>query len=267
MRVSVLAVLALGFASTATPASAEGMFDWVRGDWYLTLGGSAIAQNKFEGSKDVAFNVAPIISLGKVGPEARFSSRNDNISFALLDKGSFRAGVAGKLISGRDSDKHDETRGLDDVKFGGELGGFAEVYPTDWVRVRGEVRHGIRSHSGVVADLSADAFYDVNEKVRVSAGPRASFATGDYFDVYYGVNADEADASGLAEYKPGGGVKSVGFGGAINWKTTEKLTTSVFAEYSRLTGPAADSSLVKERGSKNQFMIGASATYRFDFRM
>ncbi len=74
-------------------------------------------------------------------------------------------------------------------------------------------------------------------------------------------------SSGLAVYDPGGGLGSVGVGGAIDWKTTEKFTTSVFGEYQRLTGPAANSSLVEERGSVNQFTFGLSAAYRFDFTM
>jgi outer membrane scaffolding protein for murein synthesis (MipA/OmpV family) len=41
----------------------------------------------------------------------------------------------------------------------------------------------------------------------------------------------------------------------------------VFSEYTRLLGPAADSSLVEERGSPNQFTFGVSAAYRFDFTM
>ena len=81
------------------------------------------------------------------------------------------------------------------------------------------------------------------------------------------MSAAESAASGLSPYAPGSGMKSVGVGGAIDWKTTEKLTTSVFAEYSRLTGPAADSSLVRERGSANQYLLGVSATYQFDFHL
>lgn len=257
---------AFSFGGVAS-ASAEGMFDWVRGDWYLTLGGSGIAAPDFEGSKDWTFKVAPIVSLGKVGPEARFVSRNDNISLSLYDNGGVRAGLTGKFLWGRDSSEYHATKGLSDVRFGGEAGVFAEIYPTDWMRVRGEVRHGVRSHDGVVADISADAFMDVTEAIRISAGPRASFASSGYFDAYYGVNAAESAASGLAEYKPGGGLKSVGVGGAINWKTTDKLTTSAFAEYSRLYGPAADSSLVRERGSRDQLMLGVAATYRFDFKL
>ena len=42
---------------------------------------------------------------------------------------------------------------------------------------------------------------------------------------------------------------------------------SAFTEYKRLTGPAADSSLVKERGSENQLVIGLSASYKFNFTL
>lgn len=256
-------------AAVLTPgaAHAEGMFDWVRGDWYLTVGAAGIGAPEFEGADGMSFKVSPIISLGKVGPEARFVSRNDNISLSLYDSGAVRAGVAGKLIWERDSDDFEELKGLDPVRFGGELGVFAEVYPTDWLRVRGEVRHGIRSHDGIVADLSADAFYDVTDVIRLSAGPRLSAATDGYFDSYYGVNAEESAASGLSAFDPDGGLKSIGVGGAITWKTTENLTTSLFAEYSRLQGSAADSSIVQERGSKDQFMIGVSAAYKFNFSL
>lgn len=233
------------------------------GDWYLKVGAAGLVAPKFEGSNKYRFSAQPLISLGRQGESTRFSSRNDNVSFALIDNNRIRAGLAGKLLFERDDDIH----GLKDTKFGGEVGGFAEVYPTDWMRVRGEVRQGIRAHKGVVADISADAFYDVTPVIRVSAGPRATFASKDYFKTYYGVDAEESAASGLSEYNPGGGFKSAGFGGAINWKATDKIDTSLFGEYTRLQGPAKDSSIVKERGSRDQFMVGVSATYRFDFSL
>jgi outer membrane protein len=259
-------VLLLGGTALAT-AGEGGLFGWIHGDWYLKIGATGMVAPDFEGGKDYLFSASPIVSLGKVGPEARYTSRNDAISFSLYDTGAVRAGVAGKLIFGRDGDDADALQGLDPVRFGGELGGFAEVYPTDWLRVRGEVRHGIRSHNGIVADVSADAFYDVTDAVRISAGPRVSFASADYFDAYYGVNADEAAASGLSAYDPSGGIESAGIGGAIDWKVSERITANLFGEYSRLLGSAEDSSLVRERGSVDQFTVGLSATYRFDFQM
>lgn len=263
-RAIFAALPALLIAATALPARAE---TWFSGDWYLKVGAAGFVAPNFEGDDDYRFRAQPLVSFGRQGSSTPFSSRNDNISIGLVDEGYFRAGPTGKLVFGRDSDDSGDLAGLDPVRFGGELGVFAEFYPVDWLRLRGEIRHGIRSHDGFVGDLAADAFMDVTPTIRVSAGPRASFGSEDYFDAWYGVSADEAIASGLSEYDPDGGVESIGFGGAITWKATDTIETSLFGEYSRLKGPAADSSLVRERGSKNQFLLGVAATYRFDFSM
>lgn len=249
----------------AGTAIAEGNL-W-SGNWALTLGGSGFVGPKFEGAKKNSLQFSPIISLGKQGAGPRYVSRNDSPSVSLFDHGAFRAGIAGKLVMPRDSDDERELRGMRDVKFGLELGGFAEVYPTDNLRVRGEVRQGIRSHSGVVADIAADAFVDVTPNIRVSGGPRARFASSDYFDRYYGVSASGAANGGPSAYNPGGGLHSLGVGGAIDWKPTENITASSFVEYRRLMGPASDSSLVRERGSANQLVVGISASYKFNFTL
>ena len=260
-----LATTLLAFPCAAVAGEGGGVFDWVHGDWKLIVGATGMVAPDFEGAGDLMFSVSPIISLGKAGPEARFTSRNDDISISLYDNGSIRAGATGKIIFERDSDG--DLAGLDPVEWGAEIGGFAEVYPTDWLRIRGEVRQGVRSHSGVTADIAVDAFKDITPSVRVSGGPRMSWASADYFETYYGVNATESANSGLSQYYPGGGLKAIGVGGAYDWKVTEKLAASVFSEYYRLMGNAADSSLVEERGSPNQFTFGVSAAYRFDFTM
>jgi outer membrane protein len=268
MSLPVRAAFFLSIFSIVSSGSAEAQEGFWSGDWYLTLGGAGFVAPKFEGDNGRSLQFSPIISLGRQNAkQARFSSRNDNISFALIDQGSIRAGVAAKLIMPRDDDTSDDLKGLKKVKLGGEVGGFIDIYPTDWIRARAEVRQGIRSHSGLVADTSIDAFTDILPDLQLSGGPRATWATGNYFDTYYGVNAKESAASGLSPYNPGGGLESVGVGGALTWKATRNLTTSSFVEYKRLQGPAADSSLVKEKGSRNQLLIGLSATYKFNFTL
>jgi outer membrane protein len=256
----------LFFVASVSAQAQERQHFW-SGDWYLKVGATGFIGPKYDGSSDRLFQAAPLISLGRAGSTVRFSSRNDNPAFAFVDRGAFRAGVVGKLIFDRDEDTSSDLKGLDPVRFGGELGGFAEVYPADWLRIRAELRQGIRSHHGLVADVAADGFVDVSDNVRVSAGPRLSAATSDYFDAYYGVSSSEAAKSGYSKYTPSGGLNSIGAGAAITWQATEKLETSAFAEYKRLMGPAADSSIVNEGGSRNQFLVGLSATYRFDFTL
>lgn len=256
--------LALGAPLAAQAADGEA---WWSGDWYLKVGATGFVMPRYEGSKSHLLGVTPLISLGKAGNTVRFSSPTDNPSFALFDNGPIRAGIVGKLITSRNADDSDDLRGLKPVKWGVEAGGFVEAYPTDWMRVRAEVRHGIRSYGGVVADLSADAFMDVTPTIRVSAGPRLSFASNDYVDAYYKVDTRHSLKSGLKKYDPDGGLISAGLGAAINWKATEKIEAGAFASYDRLTGDVADSSLVQQRGSKNQYTIGLYSTYRFGFTL
>lgn len=253
--------------ASAGVAGAQERRAWWSGDWYVSLGAAGFSAPKFEGGAHNKLQWSPLISFGKQGPQPRFTSRNDSASFSLLDQGAFRAGIVGRYLPGRDADTDSALRGLNPVHWGVEVGAFAEVYPTDWLRARGELRQGIGTHSGLVADAAIDAYVDILPELRLSGGPRATWATSDYFETYYGVNKSESEASGLSTYNPGGGLDSVGAGAALTWQATPNLTTSSFVEYKRLEGPAAASSLVRERGDPNQWMIGVSMSYKFNFSL
>lgn len=266
MRIQLLLLFGAVLASTGSATAGDGQHPW-SGDWYLKLGASGFLTREYAGSSTRILQASPLVSLGKTGSTTRFSSRNDNMSYGFLDGGAYRVGVVGKFIIRRDDNDSDDLKGLAPIKFGGEVGGFAEVYPSDWLRLRAEIRQGIRSHHGVVTEIAADGFTDLTPKLRLSGGPRMTAATRDYFDAYYGVDKSEAAASGLGEYKPHGGLNTVGVGGALTWQVTDKIETSAFVEYQRLLGSAASSSLVRERGSPNQIVVGVAASYRFGFSL
>ncbi len=276
----VLAVVAAFFAIPLRPASAQSaqpaprnaqtseqsdFWSWITGDYSVAVGAAPYLAPRYEGSKEMTLSVMPQFSLGKTGAVTRFSSINDNAAIAILDTGSFQLGPVGKLLSQRDGGTSRDLNGLKTIRLGVEAGVFANLYPASWLRLRAEVRQGIRSHDGLVADFWGDAFADLTPTLRLSGGPRLSIATQRYFDAYYGVDLARSAISGLAVYAPAGGLHSTGFGGALTWKATDRITTSLFAEYTRLLGAAADSTLVAQRGTPDQFLVGVSATYRFDF--
>jgi outer membrane scaffolding protein for murein synthesis (MipA/OmpV family) len=260
-----LAAIFVGAA--ALPYQAQAGDAWWSGDWYVKVGATGFVAPRYDGARAYLLKASPLVSVGKSGSTVRFSSRTDNPSFALFDTGPVRAGIVGKLVMPRTADDSSDLKGLKAVKLGLEAGAFAEFYPAEYVRLRAEVRQGIRSHRGIVADLSADAFTDITPEIRVSAGPRLTLATANYVDAYYGVNAKQSAKSGLSRYDAEGGVYSAGIATEINWKATEHLEAGAFAEYKRLLGPAADSSLVRERGTRNQFLVGISTTYKFGFTL
>lgn len=235
----------------------------------ITVGASIRMAPAYEGSEDLRFRPLPVISFGREQPRTRFRGVEDGISIGLFETDMVRAGPMLKFRFPRDDNDHRALRGLDNVGFALEPGFFVDVYPVQGLRLRAEARHGIGGHRGFVGDLSADVFFDVTEQLRLSAGPRLAVASGRFFDAYFGITPAESLRSGLPVFTPGSGLalRSVGFGAAATTRWTDRWSTTLFAEYDRLTGPAAQSPLTNLVGSRNQFMIGVSASYRFDLPM
>ena len=68
----------------------------------------------------------------------------------------------------------------------------------------------------------------------------------------------------LQAYNADSGFRSVGLAARASYGLTDDWTFHVQGGYDRLIGDAADSPIT-ERGSENQFTLGAGVTYRFAF--
>jgi MipA family protein len=232
--------------------------------WNVSLGLGVGVAPAFLGSKRGAVSFRPIVSIGRGLGSRWLSVADDNIGIGLIEGDNWRAGVAGKLLWERRASDHSELRGLGNVRFGGEIGGFAEFYPVPWLRARGEIRQGLFAHDALMGDIKLDAFTRLGERWIVSAGPRMAFAGRDFTQTYLGVTAQQSLASGLPAYKAGHGLLSYGAAAQVTYQWTPRLETSAFVQATRLAGDAADSPLVKRRGSPNQFSAGTSLRWTFD---
>ena len=65
------------------------------------------------------------------------------------------------------------------------------------------------------------------------------------------------------QHHAGGGVYSYGAGTEAEYFFNPQWAAHTFVEYERLVGDAANSPLVTQRGSPNQFTFGVGATYSF----
>ncbi|WP_246251854.1 MipA/OmpV family protein [Ancylobacter pratisalsi] len=239
-------------------------------EWTLTLGGYAMVQPDYAGSDDYEFAFKPIIYISRADKLSRWRSFNDSASIALWDTGAFEAGVVGQINWKRDASDSDDLRGMNNVDYAYQVGGYAQWWPADWLRLRTELRYGFGGFDGVVADFAVDAvhFTEFWGGMALSAGPRMTLASSGYTDAYFGVSNEEAAAAqalgnNLTPYEAGGGIYSVGFGGQILKRFTPNILGSVFAEYKYLMDDAADSPLVVQNGDRNQFQAGVSLSYTF----
>jgi outer membrane protein len=238
------------------------------GLWTVTIGVGGNFRPDFEGATHYLLSPIPIFSVQRAGSgQQRFIGPRDSPGIALFDTGGFRAGPVVTSLSSRKASSDSALNGLYDVKTTIEFGGFVEYFPVDWFRARVEVRRGFGGSSGVFADLFGDAIVPVWERLTWSAGPRLSFANTHATAPYFSIDQTEALASGLPVFNANGGLHSVGAGTQLRYQITPQWEAHSAIEYQRLTGDAAASPLITQRGSPNQTSFSIGASYAFDVRV
>jgi len=164
-------------------------------------------------------------------------------------------------IAGR---KTEALRGLGDVDFGLELGGFAE-YSIDQFSLRSELRRGIGSHNSWVGEGSlkySDIYFGLGPPIICGVGPQLQFATSKFARTYWGINSTQASRSGLNQYNPRAGIISYGIRLFAILPLVGELTAVTFFGYDRLAPDLSKSPLVNKRGSPNQFSGGMGISYK-----
>lgn len=176
-------------------------------------------------------------------------------------------GPSFNLQSKRKTSDYPELFGLNDIDMTFELG--AKVgYTFDWIRPWIAARYGLGGHSGIVGETGLDFIFRPSEVFQWSVGPRASFANRDYMETYFGITPAESALSGtLAAYSPGGGFKGVGAELNARYEFAPQWAVRGEFIYERLIGDAADSPIVQQVGSANQYTAKLGLTYMFNLRL
>lgn len=250
----------------ATPSPAYKAVPAASSDWTITIGVEGRMLPEYEGSGDFRFAPVPMFGIRRAGAPPHFRSPRDGFGIGLVDTGNFRAGPSFKVRIGRDESDSPDLAGLGNVDWTLEAGAFAEYWPTQWLRTRAELRQGIGGHDGLVSDLLADVVMPVTPQLTLSGGPRVTLASTAATSPYFSITPGQSAASGLPVYDASGGVRSFGAGAQARYRWSPKWATHVFVEYERLSGDAAESPLVTQRGSRDQIQVGIGATYSFDIK-
>jgi outer membrane protein len=269
----------------AVPAMAQGPGKPAESPWTVSVGGGAIYAPAFMGSKDYQLIGVPNIRVnyrdrffasveGGIGYNA-FRSRGlslgpiARIQFPRFESGRNPLRIAGRLSTA--------LQGMGDVSATVEMGGFVRYDWRGW-NGRFEMRRGLNGHQGAISLLEGGYSGNVGRwfglngpPLILSIGPRIQFANATYRQVYFGVTDTQSSRSGLQKYTPssgffsGGGLLSYGAGGSLVVPLSRKFSVVVFGGVDRLSGDAADSPLVRQRGSVNQRVVGLTLSYSFGF--
>jgi outer membrane protein len=242
-------------------------------DWIVTIGleGRIIPGFPGASTKDIGWSGMPLFSIRNAGTPPDFFGPRDSFSFSVINTPVFQFGPAVQIVDRRKASDYAATNGLADVDYAAQAGAFANIWPLPWLRLRAEARQGIGGETGVTGDVFLDAVVPIGQWT-LSAGPRVTLQTAAATSPYFSITAAQAAAANalqpnlapLTAYHAGGGLYSYGAGTQLQYAFNETWTAHAFVEYQRLTDSAADSPLVTQRGSPNQFIYGLGATYSFN---
>jgi outer membrane protein len=245
--------------------SADSYKDTPGNYWVITLGGYAGAMPDYQGSKGYAGTFRPAFDIHQAGQMEWITLPTDAFGLTLYNTANFRIGAAGDWLQNRNSKDDSTLNGLHSINYTVELGAFAEYYPLQFLRTRAEVLQGVSGADGLTVNLMADYIYRPNQSWLFTAGPRLQFANTQYESTFYSINASEAAASGLTPYHASGGLNSAGANATARYYFNDRFSVRGFVEWDRLVDDAANSTLVKAKGSEDQVQFGLGAAYRFNY--
>lgn len=252
-----LACMLSGTAAQADDAPLSGTI--------ITVGGFGVMQPKFEGAKHQELAYRPVFSWRGENDRVWLDMPNDGLDFSLLEGSNWRMGVVGNVRWQRHAEDA-RPRGfkrVGDLDLSVEAGGFAEYWPMPYLRTRAELRNAFFGAEGLVADLSADFVATPFARWTFTGGPRLSLADQTFVDSYYSISPIQAAQSGLPGYKADAGIRSYGAGVSARYQISDNMIAMGYLEYQRLAGSAAETPLVDDRGSPDQFTVGLGLKYSF----
>ncbi|MCI4677932.1 MipA/OmpV family protein [Rhodoblastus acidophilus] len=236
-------------------------------DWIVSVSAMGGVAPSFPGAKTYSFFGLPGISIRRADQPERFSAPDDSLSLTVLHNDWIAVGPAGRWVSDRSIKNYPELFGLNDVSASIEVGGFVELTPVSWGRIRAEVRKAVSGYDGWVAMLGGDVWQKWGP-LTLSIGPRLDFGNDQYASAFFSVDPWQAAlnqwAGGrLTAYNATAGLVDAGFTVAARYDLSPAWRISAYGTYQALTGSVANSPVTTQAGSSNQFAAGVEIRYSF----
>lgn len=247
--------LALAAAAGAAHAEPVTLFGYILN---ASVGGQYAPS--YEGSKSYAWFPTGSLAVAKPWQFDAFSAPDDAASLALLNTKHLQFGAALSVRENRENDGVLE--GMRSIGWAFQGGGFVNIWPTHYMRIHVEGLQGLTSESGLVINSGMD-FVAHPQNWNLSIGPRYSWGDSHFNGTYFGVTPAEAQASPFigAPYHAGAGSHFAGVEAMAEYKILRRWRITFNAGYNHLLAQDADSPLVRQLGSANQFSIGAGIRF------
>ena len=254
-----LLIAAVLVVPALSPAAAQDSND-IR----VRVGAGAQLHPEYVGADETKVSPLLHVNIARGTNPFSFGAPDDSAGLSLVSSNGFSFGPVAN-IQGRRTNA-DVGAPVGRVARTIEVGAFAQYQASPSIRLRAELRKGVNGHEGLVGSIGADRIWRDGDRYVFSIGPRLLFSDGRYQRAYFGVTPAASLASGLPEYRPGGGIHAVAVASGLSTQLNSRWGVFGFARYERLVGDAARSPIVREFGSRNQLSGGIGLNYTFTIR-
>lgn len=116
-------------------------------------------------------------------------------------------------------------------------------------------------YGGVRVAANGSFWMPVSPRALLGLGLGMTWVSRSFNQTYFGVTQADSAASGLPVYSPGGGLEQYTGWLAAIYRIDKHWFVGAMVYMQRITGDAADSPIVSQRGTRNQVTYGAGVAY------
>lgn len=223
----------------------------------------------YEGSDE--YKVIPVVPISLRYDGFGIQTAGQGLQFDIFGWRFINFGPLVQFRGGRDSGVKDPfVSRLPEVDPALEVGGFFEMNlpffapGNDAFTFIGRAAFDVSgAHDGYTIDAALRYSVPIGDDLRLNMIGGTTIASDNYNDTYFSVTPAGAAASGLRVYDADGGLKDISGTLSATYTVTDHWGLTGFARYTRIVGEAADSPVVRDRGSRHQLMGGLALVYVF----
>ena len=197
------------------------------------------------------FQIAPIIEYHWAS--GWFAGTRQGIGYSFtqnpdLQYGAFLNADLGRPPSG-------QANGIKGISPKPVLGTFANYSLThEWI-LSSSLRYGAGDNGqGATIDLGTNYNYEISPWMHLGAGIGATLANASYMQSYFGVNAEQSQSTGYAQYTPSAGLKDARANLTLHFNVNKEVAITTGLTATRLSAAAKNSPSINPSDSVSGLM-------------
>ncbi|MDT8760232.1 MipA/OmpV family protein [Sphingomonas psychrotolerans] len=210
---------------------------------HITIGVGGLYQPAYMGSRKYQFQPIPAIDI-KRGPF--FVNFQNGIGVAPVESETVTVG-AGVVLVTDNYERKDVPNRFNEVDMGAGARGFVSFRQFGLEATAGLTQIFVGSTKGAIADFSLSRPIVVNDRLFLTPSVGTRWANARHNDRFYGVNARQAQESGLRQFRPGSGFLDAKAELGLQYRLTDHIGIGAASGVTTLLGKVKDSPIVRKK--------------------